>query len=102
MANELQYRYASTGRTLYAVIRNRSGQVWQTTTTTFVTQVNANWANYDTALTESPAGGYLRRHVPVGDHRRPLQRGSVSTGGGGSSHYRHDDRHRTDGVGRRV
>jgi hypothetical protein len=44
---------------LYAVFREQgTGQVYQTTTETLVPEVAANRANYDVALTETPAGGY--------------------------------------------
>jgi hypothetical protein len=57
MANELKVTYNGVGANLYATVRNTSGQVWQTTTSTFVDYVSANVANYDIALTD--AGGDL-------------------------------------------
>jgi hypothetical protein len=62
MANELQHTHNATGETLYGVIRNSSGQVWNTTgTPAFETQVNANWVSgeYDIVMAESPADGYF-------------------------------------------
>ncbi len=62
MAGEIQHNDDTTGITLYAVIRNVTGQVWNTTgTPAFETQVNANWVNgeYDIVMTETPAAGYF-------------------------------------------
>ena len=52
MANEIRITY-DPNETLYAVIFNAAGQVWQTTTTSFVTYDDDNQANYDIALTEA-------------------------------------------------
>ena len=52
MANEIRMTY-DPNETLYAVIFNAAGQVWQTTTTSFVTYDDDNQANYDIALTEA-------------------------------------------------
>jgi hypothetical protein len=57
MANEINYRHDATGVTLYAIRRNAAGQIWNGSS--YVTQVNASWATYAIALTETPAGGYL-------------------------------------------
>jgi hypothetical protein len=57
MAGELQYRHSATGATLYALLRNESGQVWNGSA--FETQVNANWTTYAITLTETPASGYF-------------------------------------------
>jgi hypothetical protein len=56
MANEIQAQAAS-GLTLYAVVINSTGQVWNGTT--FVTIAGANWTAYDIAMTEAAAGIYL-------------------------------------------
>lgn len=58
MASELRYRHSVTGLTVYALLRNASGQVWNTDSAAFETQVNANWTDYDISLAESPASGY--------------------------------------------
>ena len=56
MANELQVLTTS-GQTLYAVLLNSVGKIWNGTT--FVTIAGANWTAYDIALTEAVAGLYL-------------------------------------------
>ena len=55
MANELQAQL-STGSTLYAILLNSVGQVWNGSA--FEAVNGANWATYDIALTESVAGLY--------------------------------------------
>lgn len=52
MASELQLAHTTTAQTLYAIIRNAVGQVWQTTNSTFTAYVTANLSNYTIALTE--------------------------------------------------
>lgn len=58
MAGEIQVR-ATTGRTLYALVWNANGQVWNGAT--FEAYVTANLGNYDVALTEqgTASGKYL-------------------------------------------
>lgn len=56
MANELQ-AYTTTGLTVYSVLLNSVGQVWNGST--FVTINSANWTDYDIAMTEATAGIYL-------------------------------------------
>lgn len=56
MAGELQALVPS-GLTLYAVILDSAGQIWNGTA--FEAINSANWATYDIALTESAAGIYL-------------------------------------------
>ena len=51
MANEIRATY-DTGTTLYALVFNAAGQVWQLTTNTFVAYVPANIDNYDIVLSE--------------------------------------------------
>lgn len=50
MANELQTVY-TTGKTLYAVIVNLSGQAWNTATPAFESITAADWGNYAVSLT---------------------------------------------------
>ena len=53
MANDvLGFPYSSTGETLYALIRNDSGLIWDTVGSSFVTYVTANLGIYDVPLTE--------------------------------------------------
>ncbi len=56
MANELQCNHIISGATLYAVVYNAAGQLWNGST--FETLVVANWTTYDIALTETPASSY--------------------------------------------
>jgi len=56
MANELQ-AYLPTGKTLYAVLLNSIGQVWDGTQ--FETIAAGTWTDNDIALTEAIAGLYL-------------------------------------------
>ncbi len=52
MANEIS-TIATADSNIYFVVYNTDGEIWQTTTATFVTAVDADWANYDVAMTES-------------------------------------------------
>ena len=54
MANEIQLAHTP-AQTVYAVIRNLAGQVWNGAA--FVAQDNDDWGDYAIALTETPAGG---------------------------------------------
>lgn len=56
MANEIQVQTTS-GLTLYAVLLNSTGQIWNSAAFTAI--VPADWLNYDIALTEATAGIYL-------------------------------------------
>jgi len=56
MAHELQ-AFASAGLTLYAVLLNASGKVWNGSA--FVTIDADDWTAYDIAMTEATAGIYL-------------------------------------------
>lgn len=59
MATFPTLRHDGTGKTLYAVLNDASGQYWDTTgTPAFETFVVADWANYDTAASETPASSY--------------------------------------------
>jgi hypothetical protein len=51
MANELQVPYP-TGKTLYTVVFNATGQAWNTATPGFENVTSANWAHYAIALSE--------------------------------------------------
>ena len=52
-----------TGRTIYFVIRNSSGQVWNGAA--FETFNASNWANYDVAATEQGTSGYYTATFPA-------------------------------------
>jgi len=56
MSNEL-HAYATSGLTLYAVLLNSTGQLWNGSA--FEAYNGANWTDYDIALTEAGAGIYL-------------------------------------------
>lgn len=56
MSNEINHKYTFTGATLYFVVENSAGLIWNGTT--FVSLAVADWANYDIAMTETPASGY--------------------------------------------
>lgn len=63
MASELQLAHTP-GQTVYAIIRNAAGQVWNGST--FVSQNNSNWGTYAVALTETPAnGGFYVGNFPA-------------------------------------
>lgn len=55
-----------TGATLYAVIHNPSGTVWNNNTLTFETYNAGNWSNYAVPLTEQAGSGYYRGTYPAG------------------------------------
>ncbi len=57
MAGELQISFRS-GATIYFLIRDRNGLIWQTTTNTFVTYATANLGNYDVGGTEQSTSAF--------------------------------------------
>jgi hypothetical protein len=58
MANELSVRYHTTGLTFYGTIRSAAARtMWNGSALEALTV--ANWATYDIALTETPAGSYF-------------------------------------------
>ena len=63
MANELQ-AFLPTGKTLYAVLLNAIGQVWDGTQ--FEAIASGTWTDNDIALTEATAGIYLANMPAVG------------------------------------
>lgn len=64
MANEVQFAYV-TGRTTYVQIRNRIGQIWNTSSSSFVTYSTADIGDYDVAATEQgTASGYYAASFP--------------------------------------
>ena len=60
--NEIQYQHDQTGETLYCVVENLAGELWNTNgTPAFETRTVANWTTnhyYDIALPETPASSY--------------------------------------------
>lgn len=63
MANELQ-TYATSGKTVYAILLNAIGQAWNTSTVAFEAPVNANWATYKLAATEQGTTGLFEASMP--------------------------------------
>lgn len=63
MANELQ-AFLPTGKTLYAVLLNAIGQVWDGSQ--FEAIASGTWTDNDIALTEATAGIYLANMPAVG------------------------------------
>ena len=64
MASEL-LTASDTGLALYALLRNRAGQVWNTATPGFETYASANYAAYAIALVEQGASGYYLGNLPA-------------------------------------
>lgn len=62
--NELN-TIATSGSSIYAIIRNSSNQIWQPTTSTFVTEVDGDFANYPISLTEQGATGFFSADFPT-------------------------------------
>lgn len=52
MANEIHADYHTSGVTLYAQVRNTSGQIWNTASAAFQAYNTANIADYDIAMVE--------------------------------------------------
>jgi hypothetical protein len=63
MASELKVNGVTTGSTVYAVIENEGGLLWNGTT--FETFSAANWATYKVALTEQAGTGRFRANFPT-------------------------------------
>ena len=59
MANEVSWRHTATGKTVYVTIRSAARQMWYTVTPELEALTVAHWADYDVALTESPADSYF-------------------------------------------
>lgn len=67
MSNELTYHSAAdTGLTVYAMLENTTGQVWNGST--FVAPVSADWGDYDIPMTEQATStGIFRANMPAAD-----------------------------------
>jgi hypothetical protein len=63
MANEIKYPY-TTGKTLYGVVLNSSGQAWNVSTSVFETITSGDWANYGVALAEQASCGIYTGSFP--------------------------------------
>jgi hypothetical protein len=62
MSNELSITYP-TGNTLYAILENAVGQVYNGAA--FEAPINANWLTYDVAMTEAGTTGIYLGDMPV-------------------------------------
>lgn len=71
---------AQTGQTLYSVIHNSSGQLWNTGGVAFENYNSAHWSNYVTSLTEQSPTGYYSAvfpiAIPVGKYTEVYYQGS--------------------------
>lgn len=65
MANELR-TIDTSGKTVYAVITNTAGQIWNAATPAFETITLANWANYGVTLAEQATCGIYFGTFPAG------------------------------------
>ncbi len=63
MAGEIQLDAAKTGLTLYGLVFNSTGQIWNGST--FVTVNAANWATYAIMMTEQSTSGYYIGTFPI-------------------------------------
>ena len=63
MLNILSTRTTS-GSSVYAIIRNSSLQVWSTSSSSFVSWADANYAQYVVALTEQGTSGFYSTNLP--------------------------------------
>lgn len=52
----MKYVHNATGATIYAVVRSEAGTVWNGSA--LEARTVANWATYDVAMPETPAGGF--------------------------------------------
>ena len=60
MANEISWRHTATGAALYTTIRSAARTMWNTAGTPALEALTVvNWADYDIALTETPASSYF-------------------------------------------
>lgn len=65
MAGEIQANYAA-GKTLYALIRNRNGQIWDTGDSAFEAYVTASYAAYAISLSQQgTASGFYVGSFPA-------------------------------------
>ena len=63
MASEIHWVHTATGATVYATIRSAARTYWYTVTPALEALTMAHWADYDIALTETPASSFFH----VGD-----------------------------------
>lgn len=64
MAGEIQFAYGTTGETVYAVVRDSAGQVWNTAASEFEVFNAGNWDDYDIPVLEQGDTGYYVGDFP--------------------------------------
>lgn len=65
MAGELQIAHGTPGRSLYAVVRDTAGLVWNTAAGEFEVYAAGDWADYAVALVEQGSSGYYVGNMPA-------------------------------------
>lgn len=74
---------SATGQTLYSVVHNFSGQLWNTSGVAFENYNSAHWANYVISLTEQSPTGYYNAAFPTsigaGKYTEVFYQGSGAT-----------------------
>jgi len=65
MSKEMQAS-SPTGQTIYAVISDQRGRVWNTSSVAFETGLLANWANYGVSCAEVSTIGFYQGDFPTG------------------------------------
>ena len=65
MSSELQVDYGVAGRTVYFLIRNMFGQIWNTAGNIFETYAAGSYTDYDVAATEQGASGFYAADMPT-------------------------------------
>lgn len=65
MAGSIQGGTNYSGATLYAIIRNSSGEVWNTNSEAFEAYNGSNLGDYDVPMTEQGSSGYFAVDFPT-------------------------------------
>ncbi len=58
MANEIQYRHVTTGETLYSIIEDVDGTIYDVASSDFTGLVVSDWDEYNLPLVETPASSF--------------------------------------------
>jgi len=66
VASDIKVNGQTTGQTLYAVVENGAGQIWNTAPPGFEAPMAANIASYAVAMTEEALPGRYRGNFPTG------------------------------------
>ena len=61
----IQFKYTISGLDIYFLARNTEGEVWQTTTETWVAYVGANYLNYETLTVEDGSSRNYKAAIPT-------------------------------------